>query len=174
MKFKNTDPATLKDDPRIIFTHKEFIEHKDEYNYLFILSENGYLIFATLSFYIYKKDENTPIKRKWLGGTKLEVPKSALPWFIWCIEEQFFKTAEEGGLPKDKFGCETEINNERLVVSRMFGVPGYSFKNHSRKTHLIEGSKMIQYYDFDDETFFDKGLFEELKVLAKKIENNEI
>ena len=161
-KFIDTDPITLTADSRIVFKYAEFIPHKNENDYYFWLIDDNYLIWATRSFYIYKKDSGDVINR-WVGGTKLEIPKDGLFWFVRVIEEQFLKTEAEGGLEKGRFGYEEEIHGEKLIVSRMFGTPGYSFRNHSRNSYLFDDSTDPQEFAFTDEMLFDHGLFEEFK-----------
>lgn len=50
----------------------------------------------------------------------------------------------------------------------------YSFRNHSRHSHLFEDSTDPQNLPLSDELLFDKGLFAELKLLASKIERGEL
>lgn len=169
-KFPNTDPVKLLNDPRIVFQYKEFRPHLNEYDYYFWLKDGNYLIWAVSGLGAFF--EGRP--RKWVGGTELEIPKEGLPWFVKVIEEKFFKTEAEGGLPKSKFGYEEEICGEKLIVSRMFGTPGYSFRNHSRYSHLWDDSTDPQDAMFDDEMLFEKGLFDEFKKLAAKIEQGII
>lgn len=169
-KFPNTDPVDLLNDPRIVFQYTEFKPHKNDNNYCFWLKDGDYLIWA-------KKGLYAPLNGSpsyWVGGTQLEIPKEGLPWFIRVIEEKFFKTEAEGGLPKGQFGYEEEICGERLVVSRMFGTPGYSFRNHSRDSYLFKTQKRPQEAMLTDELLFEKGVFDEFKKLAEKIERGKI
>lgn len=173
-KFENINPIDVLADARVVLVFSDFMPHKNENDYLLILSDSDYLIFATRSLYIFKEDDGREKVREWIGGTKLEVPKAALPWFIDAIENKFLKTPAEGAIPKGKYGCEEEIRGERLIISRMFGTPGYSFRNHSRHSYLFEDSTYPQDMPLSDELLFEKGLFEELKKLSIKIENGDI
>lgn len=173
-KFSNVNPANIQDDPRIIFVFEYFNVDKSDSDYLYVLSDEDYLLFAKKILYVYRYDDGTEKTRKWVGGTKLEIPKAALPWFVKVIEEKFFRTEDQGGLPKGKFGCEEVISGEKLIVSRMFGEPGYSFRNHSRHSYLFEDSTDPQDLPLSDELLFKKGLFEELKKIAIKIENGDL
>ncbi|MCE3253123.1 MAG: hypothetical protein K0Q67_2143, partial [Cellvibrio sp.] len=87
---------------------------------------------------------------------------------------KFLKTEAEGGLPKGEFGYEEEISGERLVISRMFGTPGYSFRNHSRDSYVFKTQKRPQEAVLTDEMLFEKGLFDEFKKLAAKIDQGLI
>jgi putative sterol carrier protein len=165
-KISNTDPINLLKDPRVIFQYKEFRLDINDNDYFFWLRDGDYLIWAVAG--LGASYEGRP--RKWVGGNQLEIPKEGLFWLIKVIEEKFFKTEAEGGLAKGQFGYEEVVNGEKLVVSRMFGTPGYSFRNHSRYSHLWDGSTDPQEAMFTDEMLFEKGMFDEFKKLAEKIE----
>ncbi|WP_062058007.1 hypothetical protein [Cellvibrio sp. OA-2007] len=169
-KFDNTDPVNLLNDPRIIYQYAEFKDHLNENDYYFWLKEGEHLIWAVTG--LGASFEGRP--RKWVGGSQLEIPKEGLSWFVRMIEEKFLKSAVEGGLPKGQYGCEEVINGERLIISRMFGTPGYSFRNHSRYSHLWDDSTDPQDAMFTDEMLFEKGLFDDFKKLAEKIEQGKI
>lgn len=170
----NINPLDVQNDPRVVSVFEDSRDDKSENDYLIILLDESHLIFATKVLYVYRNDSGVEITKKWVGGTKLEVPKEALPLFVKMIEEKFFKTEAEGGLSKGKFGCEKEIAGEKIVVSRMFGTPGYSFRNHSRHSYLFEDSTDPQDLPLSDEILFEKGLFEDFKEIASKIENGDL
>lgn len=168
--FANTDPVNLLNDSRIIFQYAEFQDHLNENDYSFWLKDGEYLMWAKTGLY-------APLDGSasyWVGGTELEIPKEGLSWFVRMIEEKFLKTAAESGLPKGEYGCEEVIEGERLIVSRMFGTPGYSFRNHSRHDYLWDDSTDPQEAMFTDEILFEKGLFDDFKNLAEKIEQGEL
>lgn len=169
-KFPNTDPVNLLSDPRVVFQYAEFRQHLGDNDYRFWLKDGNYLIWAKRG--LYAPLDGAP--SYWVGGTQLEIPQEGLSWFVRVIEEKFLKTEAEGGLPKGRFGYEEEICGEKLVVSRMFGTPGYSFRNHSRHSHLWDDSTDPQDAMFTDELLFEKGLFDEFKKLAEKIEQGII
>jgi hypothetical protein len=169
-KFPNTDPVNLLNDSRVIMQYAEFRQHLNDNNYYFWLKEGNYLIWARRGPYAPLDGGSS----YWVGGTQLEIPIEGLSWFIRIIEEKFFKTEAEGGLPKGEFGYEEEIRGEKLVVSRMFGTPAYSFRNHSRYSHLWDDSTDPQEAIFTDEMLFEKGLFDEFKKLAAKIDQGLI
>lgn len=173
-KFSNTDPVDLLNDPRIVFQGTTFVQHKNDNDYLFWLKDSEYLIWAAKSNFVYIDDNGVEVERRVVGGTRLEIPKEGLSWFIWVIEEKFFKTEAEGGLAKGQFGYEEEIKGERLIVSRMFGTPGYSFRNHSRDSYVFKTQSRPQEAIFTDEMLFEQGMFDEFKKLAEKIEKGII
>lgn len=169
-QFSDTDAATIDRDPRIILRFEEFAEELARSRFHYLLKDDGHLIWAgkTLQPSINGSPE------KWLAGTDLEFPINGLPWFIETLEQQFFKTEAEGGLPKGKFAYEEIIDDEKLCVSRMFGEPGYGFRNYSRQDHVIKSYESPQQADFSDELLFKKGLFDEFKKIASKIEAGDL
>ena len=72
------------------------------------------------------------------------------------------------------YAYEEELVGERLCVARMFGTPGYAFKNFSRNNYVITSFASPQRADFSDELLFEKGLFEQLKRVAEKLETDEL
>jgi hypothetical protein len=168
--FSDTDPVNLLNDPRIVYQYSEFKPHKNDNNYSFWLKDGDYLLWAKRGLGVSFDDE----PREWVGGTELEIPKEGLSWFVRMIEERFLKSSAEGGLPKGQYGCEEIINGERLIISRMFGTPGYSFRNHSRNSYIFETQNRPQEAMFTDEMLFEKGLFDDFKKLAEKIDQGEL
>jgi hypothetical protein len=169
-KFADTDPVNLLNDPRIVYKYAEFQDHLKDNDYSFWLKDGEYLLWAKTGLY-------APLNGSasyWVGGTELEIPKEGLSWFVRMLEEKFLKTAAEGGLPKGQYGCEEVIEGERLIVSRMFGTPGYSFRNHSRNSYIFETQNRPQEAMFTDEMLFEKGLFDDFKKLSEKIDQGEL
>lgn len=171
-KFTNVNPVDVQKDPRVCSKYIVYTSDDGDHNYLYTLVDDSHLVFVTASIYCSRKTGEKV--KKLVGGTKLEVPKNALSWFVDAIENKFGKTEAEGGLPKGSFGCEEIIQGEKVIVSRMFGVPGYSFRNHSRYCYLFEDSTDPQDLPLSDELLFEKGFFKELKELANKIERGDI
>jgi hypothetical protein len=169
-KFLDTDPVNLLNDPRIVYQYAEFKPHKNDNDYSFWLKDGDYLLWAKRGLGVSFNEE----PREWIGGTELEIPKEGLSWFVRMIEEKFLKSAAEGGLPKGQYGCEEVINGERLIISRMFGTPGYSFRNHSRHDYLWDDSTDPQEAMFTDEMLFEQGMFEDFKKLAEKIDQGDL
>lgn len=166
----NIDPNTIDNDPRIIIKFEEYLEDIQRSWFLYLLKDGDHLIWASKGT-TSARNGNPP---KLLGGNILEFPIKGLPWFITTLEQRFFKTEAEGGLPKGKFAHEEFVDGEHLCVSRMFGEPGYGFRNYSRQDHVITTYKNPQQTDFSDELLFKKGLFDELKKIALKIEGGDL
>lgn len=169
-KLNNTDPNGLDADPRVIL---KFISKNKEImcdTLYYFLSDNGHLIFAISS--MYPSIDGLPAEL--VGGTLLEIPIKGLPWFINVLENKFFKTEAEGGLENGKFVYEEAVMGERLCVSRMFGIPGYAFRNYSRQDYLVDFTEDPQSIELSDELLFDEGLFDQLKIMARKIDSGEM
>lgn len=169
-KFENIDPNKIDTDPRVILKFTEYVDAIERDSFYYLLQDDGYLIWAGRD--LFPSINGAP--SKWSGGTDLEFPASGLAWFINVLEEKFFKTEAEGGLEKGKFAYEEEIMGERLCVSRMFGTSGYAFRNYSRRDYVTTLYESPQQASFSDELLFEKGLFDQLKVIAAKIENGEL
>lgn len=165
--FIDTSASSIEEDPRLILKFEEFVVELGRSRFHYILRDEGHLIIAGKSF--QPLHNNTP--GKWLAGTDLEIPAAGLQWFISTLEKQFFKTATEGGLPKDQFSYDELVDGEHLSVSRMFGTPGYGFKNYSRKSYIYQelGIDAPQQADLSDELLFEKGLFEKFKEVANQL-----
>ena len=168
------NPASLLTDDRIVLIHKEYRSEKKENDYLVWLKDGNTLVLATKILFIYNNQpDNTNIK-EWIGGTEIEMPQKGLSWFINTIENKFLKSEKEGGLPKGKFGVDTQIDGEKLVISRMFGTSGYSLRNLARRNYNFEASTEPQEVCFSDELLFEHGFFKQMKELAEKLEKGII
>jgi hypothetical protein len=165
--FQEISSDTIDTDKRIIFSFIEYPEEKVPTSFLYLLKDEEHLIWATKS--LYPSVNGNP--SKWLSNNIIEFPIVGLQWFIDTVEQKFFKSPAEGGLPKDQYAYEEEIDGERLCVSRMFGVPGYGFRNYSRQDYVYKrlGSNEPQQADLSDELLFKKGLFEKFKEAAKQL-----
>jgi len=104
----------------------------------------------------------------------MEFPRNALPWFIDVLENKFFKLSRDGGLPKSQFAYEEDIDSEHLVVARMMGTPGYSFRNDSRQNYTYKTKNSPQAMDLSDDLLFEQGLFDKLKGISSKIKSGKV
>lgn len=161
------DQAVLESDPRVVL---RFVHHPPELPVnrpitCYLLDDGTHLIWAKRSWMPQVKDR----PGKWVGGSLVEFPKAGLPWFINSLENQFFKTSDEGGLPKGQFTLESEIDGEKLVIARMMGSPGYSLRNYSRHGHTLASVDGPQRMDLSDYMLFEEGLYGQLKALADKV-----
>ncbi|MDO6683895.1 MULTISPECIES: hypothetical protein [unclassified Agarivorans] len=168
--FENTDPYKLDEDKRVIFRYSQPTFNNKNTDYYYLLLDDEYFIWATKGYFppLNGKPE------KWVGGSFIEFPKSGLSWFINAIEQKFMKTEAEGGLKKEELTYSEVINDEKLVASRWFGTPGYGLANASRDRYGSSTFKKQQEFCFTDEMLFDKGLLDNLKIIAKKIDSGEL
>lgn len=168
--FTSVDPNTVQDDGRIILEFTTRTENLKKEKYYFLLLDGGYLIWAVKSYFPALNGEPAD----WSGGTRIEMPKEGLQWFIKIVEQKFFKSESEGGLKKGEFSYEEEVSGEKLVVARSFGTPGYSLRNYSRQDYAYTTKTSPQEARFDDEMLFKQGLFDEFKSIAEKIDKGEL
>lgn len=166
-KFEEAIPETIDSDNRVIFKIVDKTDGKNPKSFKFLLIDKKHLIWATKS--LFPAIDEDPAY--WLAGNIIEFPVSGLQWFIDTLEQKFFKTEDEGGLPKDQFTFDEIVDGEHLCVSRMFGTPGYGFRNYSRQDHLWEegDEDEPQQADLSDELLFEKGLFEKFKEVANQL-----
>ena len=164
-KFINVDPNTIENDSRVALKFTEFAEELGRDRFYFLLKDKNYFIWVIKTF----SPAYDTHPAEWGSEILLEFPISGLPWFINTIEQRFFKTGADGGLEKGKFSHEEEIAGERLCISRMFGEPGYGFRNCSRNDYVHTTYDSPQEADFSDELLFQKGLFDEFKIISEKL-----
>lgn len=172
--FSNLDPLTLATDRRIILEYSEDSVPDRDKDYYYLLIDNGFCIWAYRSLMRAYEINGVISPEKWLGGTLIEFPKKALPWFIETIEQKFFKTEAEGGLKKGEFTDSKLFDDEKIVVSRWFGTPGYGLANFSRQNHSYQDIQKQQEFCFTDQMLFDNGLFNQLKQLGDRISRGEL
>jgi len=103
---------------------------------------------------------------------QIEFPKRGLKWFLDTLENKFFKTEAEGGLPKGTFHYIGTVDGERLKLRRAFnadgnGGGGYAFITIDRKEPNSVWSKS---YTFSDSLLFENGMIDIMKDIADKIE----
>ncbi|MGI1678133.1 MAG: hypothetical protein K6L75_05350 [Cellvibrionaceae bacterium] len=170
----NLNPNTLQDDARVVFSYAERSGKFDYEYFYFLIIDNDYAIWAYRTFRPERTIQGEQEPETWLGGTLLEFPKQALPWFIKSIEEKFFKTEAEGGLKKGEFTYSEIFNDEKMVVKRMFGLPGYALSNFARQSYAYTTLKSPQCAEFTDQMLFDNGLFDQLKQLGEKIARGQL
>lgn len=164
--------SDLESDSRVVlkFTQDRPNFPNEKSTSFFLINDQSHFIWSERSW--FPAMDGRP--GKWVGGSIMEFPRPGLPWLIDSLENQFFKTSKEGGLPKGKFTVETKIDGEILVIARMMGSPGYSFRNYSRKGHTLASKKGPQWMDLDDGLLFNDGLFDQLKHLAQKVKQGTL
>lgn len=108
--------------------------------------------------------------------SQFEMPLSGVRWFINAIEQKFFKSPEEGGLPADKISFEEVVDGEDLHIIRSMHAgcqhPGYKITNSSRRRHL--SSDDLQTLAMADPWLFKGGLMDFLKEIADRYEQGTL
>jgi len=171
-QFEPIDPLTIEQDSRIVgrlIIRGSF--DRDRIYYLAV--DDTHAIIATHSYYT---DPDTKESR-WLTY-QLEFPKAGLRWIVDTINNKFFKTPDEGGLPGGVYHYEEVVDGEELGISRDMGLgtnenrqSGYTFLTLSRKEEGVSYSKELS---FTDTFLFDRGFLKLIEDTAKRIESGEL
>lgn len=171
--FEQYDPRNPQPKHQLL----RFFESPQETN-----GENFYLIKQDRHILIYSERLHTfPITSKHYGKQELqadqfEIPLEAIRWFINVIEQKFFKSPEDGGLPANKISYEQMAAGEDLHVMRSANAgcphPGYVITNGSRRSHM--DSDDLQTLALSDPWLFQNGLMDFLKELADKYEQGAL
>lgn len=111
-----------------------------------------------------------------LRSNQLEMPFSAVRWFIDVIEQKFSRPPTDGGLPKDSISFREDVDGERLHVLRVVMAgsphPGYKITNLSRQSHIL--STAHQTLALSDPWLFKNGLMDFLKDIANRYEQGNL
>lgn len=171
--FEQYDPRNPQPKHQLL----RFFKSPQEINgsdYYFIKQDNHLLIY-TERLHVF------PATSKHFGNQELrtyqfEMPLEAIRWFINVIEQKFFKSPEDGGLPAHKISYEEIVAGEDLHVMRSTNAgcphPGYAITNGSRHSHMASWS--LQELSFSDPWLFQNGLMDYLKELADKYEQGAL
>ena len=171
-QFEPIDPLTIESDTRIF---GKLVDHEAAYrdNIYYLAVDDTHAIIATHSYYT---DPDTN-ESEWLTY-QLEFPKAGLRWIVDTINNKFFKTPDEGGLPSGVYHYEEVIDGEELGIRRSMGLgtnenrqSGYTLLTLSRKEDDIDYPKRLS---FTDTFLFDRGFFKLIEDTAKRIENGEL
>lgn len=163
--FQKILPTDLDLQKNCLLTHSELINNGPNVKQFYLIQKEDYWFWCSKSIKIGKDGKPD----KLLGGTILEFPLPVLRWFVESIEEKFMKTESEGGLKKEEYTINKEFNNEKLVISRWFGNPGYSLANFNRDSHInLLKNKKNQEFCFTDKMLFDHGLLDKFKKLLEE------
>ncbi len=164
--FEPIDPLTVADHPNLVAS---IADDRDENRTYYFLLVDDYLILSNTTYFTNKV---TGVS-KWLHY-QIEFPKQGMQWFLDALENQFFKTEAEGGLPRGVFNCEGEVGGERLKLRRAFDVGGecgYAFITLDRKN---ENSVMSRSYTFTDTFLFENGMIDLMKDIAAKLQRGKL
>ena len=146
----------LQEDERFLFDII-YDMSKDETNKLF--TKGNYLIFWCDFKSLFSN------KRK---QTQEEFPLKALPWFIDTIEQQYWnykpKATDKPGDVSELFELDGEtigINPVRHCCAE--NLPGYSFWNKNRKSHISDTTPQQRYIP---KFMLEEGLLDEFKRIS--------
>src|SRR5690554_2123396 len=171
-QFALIDPLNIENDPRIV---GKIIDHEAAYrdNIYYLAIDTSH---ATLAVHSYYTDPDT-YESRWLTY-QLEFPKAGLRWIVDTINNKFFKTPDEGGLPSGVYHYEEVIDGEELGINRSMNLgtnenrqSGYTFTTLSRKP---EGRTVPKSLSFTDTFLFDRGFLKLIEDTAKRIESGEL
>lgn len=172
--FEQYDPRNPKPEHRLLKFFKSPQEINGE-DFYFVKQNNHLLIYSE---WLRKYPLTSPYNA---GQTKLltdqfEMPLEAIRWLINVIEQKFFKSPEEGGLPASKISYEEIVAGEDLHVMRSANAgcphPGYAITNGSRRSHM--DSDDLQTLSLSDPWLFQNGLMDYLKSLAESLEKGRL
>ncbi|MGY0615887.1 hypothetical protein [Vibrio sp. FJH11] len=167
-QFKDIDPLTVAQHPNLIST---LPDNKQPTKTFYFLLVDDHIIICNATYFTNKRTG----KSKWLHY-QVEFPKHGLRWFLDTLEDKFFKTAAEGGLPKGTFNSEGLVDGERLKLGRAFdadgnGNGGYAFITLDRIDSYIGLAKS---YTFTDVLLFQHGMIDVMKDIANKIDLGQL
>jgi len=171
-QFEPIDPLAIESDTRIF---GKLVDHeatyRDEIYYLAV--DDTHAIIANHSFYVHPQTKES----RWLTY-QLEFPKAGLRWIVDTINNKFFKTPDEGGLPGGVYHYEEVVDGEELGISRDMGLgtnenrqSGYTFLTLSRREEIGTSAKELS---FTDTFLFDRGFLKLIEDTAKRIESGEL
>lgn len=169
--FEMYDPQSRTNNYRLL---KLFERPIGRYTYYFLNSTSHLVVYSDY-LHIYPETAGEKAGTTKLFRYQFEMPFEGVRWFIDVIEQKFFKSPHEGGLPANKLSYEEIVSGEDLHVMRTLGGgdrPGYVITNGSRRSH-ISGSS-LQELEFSDRWLFHEGLMDYLKELADKYEQGTL
>lgn len=172
-KFTQHDPRNPQAKHQVL---RVFISPQEENGEdFYIIKQDQHLLIYSERLHIY------PTTSKHYGQSKLladqiELPLPAIRWIIDVIEQKFFKSPEQGGLPAHKLSYEEIVAGEDLHVMRSVyagcDYPGYDITNGSRRSHLAD--RNLQSVSLSDPWLFKNGLIDYLKQLANEYEKGQL
>lgn len=173
--FAQYDPNHPKPEQKLL---KFFKSPQEEINGtdFFFLTQDKHLLIYREQLHTYPLTSNYQPGQKELFANQFEMPLEAIRWFINVIEQKFFKSPEEGGLPANKISYEEVVVGEELHVMRSANAgcahPGYVITNGSRRSHMA--ARNLQTQSFSDPWLFQHGLMDYLKSLADAYEQGKL
>ena len=156
---------------------KKYISpQKEKGSDYYFIKEDNYLLVYEERLHTYPLTSDFKPGQKILLADQFEMPLEAIRWLINVIEQKFFKSPEDGGLPAHKISYEEIVAGEDLHIMRSANAgcphPGYDITNGSRRSHMAP--RNLQTLSLSDPWLFNNGLMDYLKKLANDFENNKL
>ena len=100
---------------------------------------------------------------------QIDLPLSSANWLVDCIENKFWKSAAQGGLPSGVNSYEEDIEGENLALYRQMNVEaenqkGFLLTNFSRPSPVLKNTNYQDFY-LTDWMLIDGKLLDFLKTL---------
>lgn len=142
----------------------------------YFLREDNYLLVYEEELHTYPLTSTIRPGETKLLTSQFEMPLTGVRWFINAIEQKFFKSPEEGGLPADKISFKETVDGEGLHIIRSMHAgcqhPGYTLTNSSRRNHVAP--RNLQTLSMADPWLFKGGLMDFLKEIADRYEQGTL
>ena len=169
-QFEPIDPLIIKNDSRVV---GYVVDDNKPNRTIYVLIDDSYALLAVCNYFTSLRTQES----RWLTY-QLEFPKAGLRWIVDTINNKFFKTPNEGGLPSGVYHYEEVINGEELGIRRSMGLgtnenrqSGYTFTTLSRREEIGTSAKELS---FTDTFLFDRGFLKLIEDTAKRIESGEL
>lgn len=166
------DPRDHDSSYKVIRIFKEPLQQGQDY---FFLNADTHLLIYRQRLHVYPETAGALAGSTELFRYQFTIPLPGIRWFIDVIEQKFFKSPHEGGLPAHKLSYEEVVAGEDLHVMRSMGGghrPGYTITNATQRAHGAERNP--QRLTLPDDWLFEGGLMDYLKELADKYENGQL
>lgn len=154
---------------------KKYERPQNKYDVYFVKEDDHLLVYEKTLHTFPLTSSRHPGETE-LIEDQFEMPLSGIRWFINAIEQKFFKSPEDGGLPADKISYKETVDGEGLHIIRAMTAgceyPGYVITNSSRYSYI--DSSDMQTLALSDPWLFKNGLMDFLKEVATKYESGEL
>ena len=173
--FSQYDPRHPKPEQKLLKIFNNPQEKINGTDFFFLMQDKHLLIYRE-KLHTYPLTSDFMPGQTELFANQFEMPLEAIRWFINVIEQKFFKSPEEGGLPANKISYEEVVAGEELHVMRSANAgcshPGYVITNGSRRSHMASWD--LQTLALSDPWLFQHGLMDYLKSLADAYEQGKL
>lgn len=171
--FEQHDPRNPQPEHKVLKVFKGAQNESEDF--YFIKQKNRLLVYSE-DLHTYPLTSPCRPGESALLADQIELPLSAIRWFINVVEQKFFQSPEKGGLPADKLSYEETVAAEDLHVIRSMNAgcshPGYELTNGSRRGH--QSPRNFQCLQLSDPWLFNNGLMDYLKQLAEDYEQGRL